>query len=157
MGYSYQGRSLCCDVCGTAGARKHRCPYNYCPALACCAACWKRNDENHFKHKHNHERCRARSDEMRLRDEKAASLLAEGKALRRAAANVGKTGAVVVLFRDAHNVETCFFMGKATYDALPLLTPATPDDYRAFGTVLPCTADFQTAMHRPETIDVPAL
>lgn len=39
MGYSYQGRhvKLCCDICGAVGARKCRCPVNYCQAIACCA------------------------------------------------------------------------------------------------------------------------
>lgn len=37
MGYIYQGRKLCCDVCLAAGARKVKCPVNYCQAYAVCS------------------------------------------------------------------------------------------------------------------------
>lgn len=158
MGYCYQGKRLCCDVCGTPGARKRACPYGWCPPLACCATCWKR-DDNRFKHKAHHATCLCASEEMRLRDEKREALLREGFAVRRAARYVGGDFTkVVALFTDARNNDSCFFMTKATYDAIPLGEPATPDDYRAHGAVVPCPVSFEDACFRPDTIvDVPAL
>jgi hypothetical protein len=35
-----------------------------------------------------------------------------------------------------------FFMSKETYDAIPLLVPATPDDYREHGTLEPAPTNF---------------
>lgn len=37
-----------------------------------------------------------------------------------------------MLFRSSAG-EVAFLMSKETYDAIPTLTPATPDDYRAAG------------------------
>ena len=39
MGFCYQGKRLCCDLCGTPGARKNACPVKWCQPIACCATC----------------------------------------------------------------------------------------------------------------------
>jgi hypothetical protein len=56
MGFSYTynpqtGRQLlCCDYCGNTGARKHRCPYGYCPSTAMCPSCLKEHGNGKDKH-----------------------------------------------------------------------------------------------------------
>lgn len=70
MGYSYgvNWRTglevLCCQICGTSDgtAKKVRCPYNYCPAVAACANCREAK-----KHLHNAEQkadCKASHDKF---------------------------------------------------------------------------------------------
>jgi hypothetical protein len=56
MGFSYSvnprtGRQLlCCDYCGSTGARKHRCPYGYCPSTAMCPSCLSKHGNGKDKH-----------------------------------------------------------------------------------------------------------
>ena len=40
MGYSYSSTGkLCCDHCGSTGARKVKCPHGWCPSTALCTTC----------------------------------------------------------------------------------------------------------------------
>lgn len=55
MGFSYVGHSLCCDLCDAIGARKVRCPFGNCPAIAACPNCRKTRKDalGHEAHRAN--------------------------------------------------------------------------------------------------------
>lgn len=63
MGYCYKNGRLCCDACGSVGARKRTCPHKVtmdrgqvlpnCQAPALCKACWEKYGKNKI-----HDQCR---------------------------------------------------------------------------------------------------
>lgn len=134
MGFIYEGRKLVCDVCNAAGARKRKCPFGYCPSLAVCKTCWsgERFAKGAWKASHKKYGCDAKHAACVAKEAKERAMLAEGKLLRCSA--LGKNdGTVHVLFKDKDGKTTGFLMASATYDAFPLGTPTTPDDYAAVG------------------------
>ena len=62
-------------------------------------------------------------------------MLEEGKWLRVSA--LGHDGRVKVLFRNANDQTKAYFMPHATYQAILLLTNATPDDFAKHGELTP--------------------
>lgn len=159
MGYSYtrtsSGRSaLSCDGCGgTDGTRKRVCIYTvtsasqrqggprhtlpYCKAPALCSACLK--DEGGIRGVHG-DRCRDGAAASQAADDAEQALIDSGAYLRRSACTT-PDGMVEVLFRGPGD-DLVLLMSKSVYRAIPLLTPATPDDYRAIGEVIdPSTSE----------------
>lgn len=143
MGYSYQGGRLCCDVCGTAGARKVRCPAGYCQAIAQCPTC-RKDPTVQARILASHKDCGRLHAEFVAKEARAAALLQAGAHLRCAA--LGGTDPhggerVHVIFRGKAD-ELGYYMAPEVYHAIPLLEPATPDDYRKHGALTPAPTDF---------------
>lgn len=132
MGYSYVGRKLCCDCCGTKGARKHKCPCGYCPATSLCVACNKAVKADGRWKKH-HENCAAGHAVFQARIDKEKILLSCGAYVRCSALNAGDK--VHVLFENKDGQTVGKYVSHETYDAIPLLEPVTPEDYAKIGEV----------------------
>jgi len=133
MGYVYQGRKLCCDICGAAGATKVRCPFGYCPACAACANCKKTRKVDVFS-REVHSECEVRAAEFRAEREHEAAVLASGKWVRKGALSI--PGAVKVWFVNGAGETLAVAMPSATYRAFPLGATVTLDDYEgSAGTV----------------------
>ncbi len=135
MGYCYDMKMrLCCDLCGQAGGvRKHRCPHGYCPSPALCAAC-KKIVAADGRWKKAHITCKAGHDAMVARDRHQQELLDAGFFVRCSAMSADN-GQVQVLFENKAGVVIGKYMDHATYDAIPLLQPVTPEDYAMYGAV----------------------
>jgi hypothetical protein len=73
-------------------------------------------------------------------------LIAAGVPVR-CAARSDDDGRVHVLFSTKGNT-IGYYMAPATYDAIPLLAIATPDDYRKIGDLEDAPADFVLAQAR---------
>lgn len=133
MGYSYEVRTgrLCCDSCGHAGARKVPCPHGWCQAWATCTAC------RPAVLARDHSTCEAQAAESRARREREQELLRQGKYLRVAALREGEK--TKVWFRNSTGTERVYLMPPEAYNALPLLEPATPADFRKHGRLTPAT------------------
>lgn len=143
MGYSYTvatGR-LCCDSCDNdGGVRKIRCPYGYCPAPALCPPC---------KVKHAdalkapaHASCRLRVEEMRAAEADTAAHIAAGRFVR-SAALATDDDRVHVLFRGHGGQYVGRYMTHACYDAFPILSVRTIEDYAALEPLADAPADFK--------------
>ena len=148
MGYCYgrapSGRyALACDNCGAVGGvRKRKCPHGYCPSAALCAGCSK-SVKASGKWTTMHACCEAAHAAFVAKEKAGAALLAAGKLLRCSALNVSRDGSKVhVLFKDKDGAYTGYYVTKETYDAIPLGTHATPEDYAAVGTLTPAPGDF---------------
>ena len=128
MGYCYQGRRLCCDFCSTPGARKHKCPFNWCHATAACAQCRVKHKEHFSKDSHRQNGCEVRHNEFMADREREAALLSQGKYLRISALDAGERG-IHVLFRHGGGQVIGRYMAAEVYQALPLGKPATLDDF----------------------------
>jgi hypothetical protein len=140
MGFSYEGRKLCCDECSTAGARKYKCPAGYCQAVALCPRC-KKSPIVKAKLKEIHKDCPAKHARYMAREAETARLLAEGKRLRCSALNTDD-GKVHVLFKDKDGNCVGFYMSPSTYDAEPLGENRTPEDYMRMGELTPAPDSF---------------
>lgn len=144
MGYCYKGNRLCCDVCGKADGttRRHRCPYGYCPSIAACPECRKAHAEK-FRAK-AHVKCKTGSEELNARWAREKSLVESGIPVRCSAMSVESDGkeAVHVLFRVKDGSCVGYYMKPDTYDAIPLGTPATPEDYRRHGELVEAAGTF---------------
>jgi len=147
MGYSIDALTgrLCCDNCPNyTGVRRVRCPWNYCPAAALCPDCRKvvpygsRKPANVAKY---HPTCEAASASYKAEREREAALLASGAAVRCSALG-GRDGRVHVLFKRRDGSREGRYMSHATYDAIPLRTPATIEDYAKLGALEPAPVDF---------------
>jgi hypothetical protein len=132
MGYCYEGRKLCCDVCGVAGGvRKRKCQYGYCTPPAVCKGCWPTArprirsvcDDS----------CAPAAKKLAESRRRERELLARGEFLRCSA--VGRDETVEVWFRNAKGERRVFSMGRGTYRAIPLTRPATPECFQAYGSV----------------------
>lgn len=141
MGYCYGVKSnkLCCDCCGTEGARKRKCPCGYCPAAALCATCNKvvRGD-GRWTHAHQH--CQKNSDDFKARNNHEKALKDSGQFVRCSA--IGVDNLVHVLFENGRGEVIGKLMTHDTYDAIPLLEPATVEDYAKIGALMEGPAEF---------------
>ena len=132
MGFSYsKDGKLCCDYCGSTGARKYKCPHGYCPSWAACPDCRKIHAKDFSKAAHA--KCKIRHEEFVAEERKGQAIIDGGGAVRCAALTHGDK--VKVIFRQS-NERIAYFMDRETYHAIPLLQVATPDDYRRFGNVV---------------------
>jgi hypothetical protein len=141
MGYCYEGRKLVCDACSTAGAIKVRCPFNWCQPTALCRACRAGKckgfgSKNPVTVAKFHPTCEAASRHFKAQQDRAAALLAEGKAVRCSALNADGGSKVHVLFKKADGTCIGRYMSPAAYGSIPILEPATPEDYEALGGIL---------------------
>lgn len=142
MGFCYtrSGR-LCCDYCGAAGAKKYRCPYGYCPPVAACEACRETKTAQFSAAFHRELGCKAAHEKFQADLSDRSAMLAAGKSLRCAAAG-DNAGNVHVLFRKQDDSTVGWLMTSETYAAIPLLTNATPDDYRRHGELTEAPSTF---------------
>lgn len=150
MGFAYETvvtngreyRRLCCDSCGlSGGVRKIRCPFGGCPPVARCANCRKHYASQHTKAHHRKMSCDGIFSESQKREARATYLLFQGKFVRVSALNSGPDQ-VHVLFRSQAGEAKGFYVTKSAYDAIPLLEPATPEDYEKLCTLVPAPDDF---------------
>jgi hypothetical protein len=150
MGYSYTSAgALCCDYCGSAqGTKRYKCPFGYCPATAACPDCRAKHKEDFTREKHD--TCRILDEVYRNRNAETIARTAAGEFLRCSALAVRFTARDVrVLFRGAAGMQG-FTMDKATYDKIPLLDPASPDDFRKYGELVPAPDNFDD-LYTPAT------
>lgn len=141
MGYCYtRGGGLCCDICGGTPAKKKPCPHGYCQPIACCE-----NEECKAKLLAHRQKCKVHckkaSEEYHARDAREKALLAAGHAVR-CSAKTYADNAVHVLFKRKDMTCEGWYMATPTYHAIPYSTPATPDDYRQHGELLPAPSDY---------------
>lgn len=140
MGYCYDlSHRLCCDRCGKAGGvRKRKCPHSYCPPPALCDDCYHAVKDELKAHHERH--CKPAAAAYKVREDRRKALEAEGVPVRCSAMSHAKYG-VHVIFRSGKG-EVGYYMNRETYDAIPLLEVATPDDYRKHGRLRKAPADF---------------
>jgi hypothetical protein len=145
MGHSTCGRhgARTCDRCDKCPKCYEfrmtikSCPVGWCGVYHLCPEC-----------KHvviEHESCRRSSAQHEVWNAQRKIYYAQGIPVRCSAMGVGKVGMVHVLFADSDNKgrnKIGFYMHKTTYDALPLVEPHTPDDYRRFGELTPAPSDY---------------
>ena len=143
MGFSYSNDGkLCCDYCGSTGARKYKCPHGYCPSWAACPGCRKIHAKDFSAAAHA--KCKIRHEEFMAEEQNRKAIIDGGGMVRSAALAHGEK--VKVIFRRA-NGRTAYFMDRKTYNAIPLMQIATPDDYRQFG---PVTQAANTDIYNPD-------
>lgn len=138
MGYLYRGNELVCMTCGCAGARKVKCPYNYCPPIAICSECRKVHKKE-LKQAHIDNKCKENHEAFVEKQNLEKKLIEQGIPVRCAA--MGVDGKVMVLFK-LKTGTVGFYMAHATYDAIPLDAVATPDDYRKIGELTEAPSNF---------------
>lgn len=141
MGYCYQGRRLCCDICGEAGAKKMRCPHGYCQPIACCDRDLCRDKLRDHRRKVCKTQCKPASDKYAMRESERKAMLADGKWLRCAALSVADDR-VHVLFENASRQHVGRYMKPETYHAYPLLENRTIEDYEAVGELFEAPASY---------------
>ncbi len=134
MGYSYdQDGHLCCDVCDhSGGVRKHKCPWNWCQAIALCPQCRVAERYLLTNEYHRGRGCEKFGKEFRALALERHSLLTGGQCVRCAA--LRHYDQVKVIFRGQRS-EFAYLMEPSTYYAIPLLVNATPEDYAKIGTI----------------------
>jgi len=141
---------LCCDFCGKwkgdigiQWVKKIRCPHGWCQSYATCSECYKK--KMHKKANDYHRDCKVQSDEYAKQEAKKRELLDSGRFVRCAAlAHDGEW--VKVLFRGLVG-ERAFFMKRETYNAIPLLEPATYENFAEFGNIYEAS---NTDLYDPE-------
>jgi hypothetical protein len=94
MGYVYEigiggRRSLVCEVCGSAGARKRPCKYGYCPAEAICSGCFAEASVKSAFRAYHEDNCKEAAAEYDRRKREDEALLAAGHSLFRSAISEG--------------------------------------------------------------------
>jgi hypothetical protein len=136
--------SLVCDKCSNPGASTRRCPAGYCPGSDICKTCWNGGERAADKKYHLDSKCHEKHAEFVAQEARKQEMLDAGKWLRCAALGVGNgpDRKVHVVFRNKTGAEKGLYMAAATYNALPLLSHATPEDYAAVGAVEPAPANF---------------
>lgn len=130
MGYSYsmKGR-LCCDSCGTdVAVRKVKCPFGHCPAIAACPDCRKKHGWG-TRAKHIAAGCDVGAAKFAAWMDEKARRLEAGEYLRCSALGMGDDW-VHVLFDNKIRHTIGYYMSHKAYDSIPLLTWASPADYR---------------------------
>lgn len=142
MGYLYSnnGGALVCDGCGDdRGVMTRRCTYGWCQPPALCEHC-------HTTKPAHHSRCKEPAGRFRARELKRRALLEKGHYVRASALGVG-SGAdyrVHVIFTNKSGDSIGYYMGKETYNRLPLSEPCVPGDFENYGELewAPATFDF---------------
>jgi hypothetical protein len=145
MGFCYEGRKLCCDVCGKAGARKMKCPFNNCPATAVCSDCRKTRAERFTKAAHIKMGCDTAHNAYMAELKQVADLKTAGKFVRCSALGVSLklyegTSAVHVLFSNLDST-IGYYMPVGTYQAVKSHA-AVVEDYEKVGPLIPAPSSF---------------
>jgi hypothetical protein len=130
MGYCYQGRKLCCDFCGHAGARKVPCPFGYCQADAVCnlPACKTARKDKMGRAAHRARGCEQRHAAFVEDETLTAAMIEADLPVRCAALNQDGHG-VQVLFRTKDGSCVGRYMSAEVYRALPGMEAYTMLDY----------------------------
>ena len=143
MGFSYSmDGKLCCDYCGSTGARKYKCPHGWCPSWAACPECRKAHAKDFAKE--GHAKCKIRHEEYMAEEQERKAIIDGGGAVRTCALSHGEK-TKVIFQRSADRI--AYYMDRKTYNAIPVMQIATPDDYRQFG---PITQAADTDIYNPE-------
>lgn len=133
MGFSYEGKKLCCETCPVAGARKVKCPWGYCQAIAQCATC-RKDPAIKAKLKEYHKNCKANHESYVRDEQERTALILSGYFVRSAALGADDKG-VHVLFdsmtSDGSPITMGFYMKPETYQGFALGKIATYQDYIA--------------------------
>lgn len=141
MGYIYTGDGkLVCDRCNNHPSRKRPCPSGWCSSASLCTKCYQDVKAN-GQWKKAHTKCASRQAECKTEQEKAQVRLDAGEYLRYAALNE-IPGMVRVLFQNKNNTTIGFSMASETYNAFPLLTDVSPEQYAEHGTLIPAPNHF---------------
>ena len=123
---------FCCDKCDEHPARVHKCPHNYCQRYYFCSKCW--NEIKGVKWGEIHAKCEKSSNEYEARKIQEKELLDSGKFIRCSAIGLDSggdiNGDVQVWFRNKEGMEISFIMTTTAYRSIPLITPATVEDYQ---------------------------
>ena len=131
MGYCYfasgpnSGERIC-ECCQVNPGRLRKCQYGYCQSPAVCPACWpiRKGEIKNYCFEH----CKPASERFAALEAKRSELLAAGHYIRVAAMSVSD-GRVHVIFRNGAGQEIGCYMLASTYDAIPMLEPATREQY----------------------------
>ena len=144
MGYSTDSRGrLCCDGCGASGSsRRYKCPFGYCQSDILCTDCARKYKVERSKEGHQKRGCENFHNRFVAEEQRKADLLAQGKAVRCSASGLDG-GIVHVLFRKADDSTVGYYMSNATYDAVGILEPATPEDFGKFGEIREAPGAYQ--------------
>ena len=128
------------EGCDHTGCTAHKCPYGWCQRYYVCKSCWSKPEVKALftKSGGHHEKCKECSEDYQKKEDRKKELLAKGKRLRKSALghHVGGVYRIKVIFRDNSNTEYAYWMDKETYDAIPIGTPATVEDYEKYGTIV---------------------
>ena len=100
MGYCWQGRLLVCDLCGTAGARKVRCPFGWCQPIAACPECRKTKKIEFSAARHREHGCEKYSARFKAELAERAELMAAGEYVL--TSGLGVDEGVKASFRSCH-------------------------------------------------------
>jgi hypothetical protein len=95
-----------------------------------CGTCWKAKRVDFNAH-HVTNRCAEKRVQQQAQETRRAELMASGVPVR-GSARSDDQGRVHVLFSTTTGW-IGYYMSEETYDAIPLLDVATPDDYRKVG------------------------
>jgi hypothetical protein len=133
MGFCYEGKKLCCDTCSNAGARKKKCPYGYCQAIAQCPTCLK-DPVQKAKLKAYHVHCKASHERYVRTQQEKVGLILSGYFVRCSALGAGDKG-VHVLFEsmtsDGSPITMGVYMAETVYQAFRLGDNVIYQDYVA--------------------------
>lgn len=157
MGYCYDARTgkLCCDVCDSSEeVKKYKCPFGWCQAIALCAECRKKHPEYVSKEYHRKHGCEQSHQEAVRQKAEYQALLNAGKFVRCSALSHSERPDlnVKVIFR-GRSGEEAYWMSHKTYDSIPILTNATPADFRKHGRLIKAAT---TDIYDKELEKVPA-
>lgn len=151
MGYCYDNSGrLCCDICNEAGgARKMRCPYNYCQPIACCDRDACRDKLRQHRRATCASKCKLANEQFMEEEAEKKRRLDAGEFLRCAALSESHFARCVrVWFRNKAGVERIMFMSDDTYDAFPLRASVSVEQYQGMGEVVDSPKDFMPGEHR---------
>ena len=124
-----KGRTIfCCDKCDEHPARVHKCPHDYCQRYYFCSKCW--NEIKGTKWDEKHSNCEKSSNNYNDRKIQEQALLDSGKYVRCSAIGLDGGVDVQVWFRNKEGIEISFIMTTTAYRSIPLLTPATVEEYQ---------------------------
>lgn len=127
MGFIWQGKKLVCDFCGTAGATKQRCSFDYCPPVAACPACKKTKKDKLNKAYHKSQGCDIKHNEFMAQVNKEKELFDAGEWIRTSA--YGPKDIVEVTFKNNKGEIKVVNMPSEIYKTIPYGVPATLKDY----------------------------
>jgi len=102
--------------------KAHHCPHGWCQRYYLCDNCWNKLKATWSELSHK-------------REEEERELINSGKLLRVAALSHGEK--VKVIFR-GNKTEKAFWMNPETYHSIPLMQPATIEDFQLKGILTEC-------------------
>jgi hypothetical protein len=128
MGFSYVGRKLCCDFCGTPGSVKVRCPFGYCQPTAVCPNCRRTRKDVLSKKYHREAGCEKNHAAFSAKLDKEAKIVRDGGALRIAA--LGQNNGTCKVWFRTNIGPVAFVMPTEVYNLIPTDEVAALGDYQ---------------------------